>query len=79
MEIILKKRPVFVIGTGRCGTTLLTDLIQGKQIHCLKERQVLSRIRELGNQHIFNLLYWGDITEQFFLRFFKAVRVDILK
>ncbi|MSR48316.1 MAG: hypothetical protein EXS13_14855, partial [Planctomycetes bacterium] len=28
---------VFVVGTGRCGTTLLTDLIQGERISCLKE------------------------------------------
>ncbi|HTE05224.1 MAG TPA: sulfotransferase [Planctomycetota bacterium] len=65
---------LFVIGTGRCGTTLLTDLIQGERIHCLKEREVKSRLRRLGRQHIFNLLYTGAFSEARFLRFFRATR-----
>lgn len=75
MEIRPKRRPVFVIGTGRCGTTLLTDLIQGLRIDCLKERQVQSRFPQHGNQHLFNLLYRGDIPEPEFLAYFHAVRL----
>jgi len=70
---------IFVIGTGRCGTTLLTDLIQGERISCLKERQVKSRLRRLGRQHIFNLLYTGAFTEARFLRFFRATRREQLR
>lgn len=75
MEIRPKRRPVFVIGTGRCGTTLLTDLIQGPRIDCRKERQVQSRFPRHGNQHLFNLLYRGDISEAEFLAHFHAVRL----
>ena len=79
MEIFLKRRPVFVIGTGRCGTTLLTDLIQGEKIHCLKERQVPSRFKEFGNKHIFNMVYREEIDDELFIRYFNAIRVEILK
>jgi hypothetical protein len=70
---------VFVIGTGRCGTTLLTDLIQGPRIDCLKERAVRSRFPAFGNQHIFNLLYRGDLPEGTFLQYFRSVREKLLE
>lgn len=70
MPFVLPRRPAFVIGTGRCGTTLMTDLIQGARISCLKERQVQSRFPEYGNQHIFNMINRGEISiEDFQLRF----------
>ena len=65
---------VFVVGTGPCGTTLLTDLIQGERISCLKEREVSSRVHALGRRHIFYLLYTGELTESQFLRHFRRTR-----
>ncbi len=79
MRIDLPRRPVFVIGTGRCGTTLLTELIQGPRIHCLKERQVQSRFPQFGNHHIFYLRYRGDISEDVFLALFRTARTALLR
>lgn len=79
MRIDLARRPVFVIGTGRCGTTLLTDLIQGERISCLKERQVQSRFPQFGNGHIFNLVDRGDIPEEVFLALFRTTRAALLQ
>jgi hypothetical protein len=79
MRIDLPRRPLFVIGTGRCGTTLLTDLIQGPRIRCLKERQVQSRFAQFGNHHIFYLRYRGDISEEVFLALFRTARTGHLR
>lgn len=65
---------IFVVGTGRCGTTLLTDLIQGDRIHCLKERQVKSRFQRFERRHIFNMLFRRELTEAQFLRLFQRTR-----
>jgi hypothetical protein len=64
---------IFVIGTGRCGTTLLTDLIQGERVHCLKEREVKSRIGR-DRRHLFYMLYSGELSEAQFLRHFRRLR-----
>ncbi len=79
MRIDLSRRPLFVIGTGRCGTTLLTELIQGPRIRCLKERQVQSRFPQFGNDHIFYMRYRGAIPEDTFLDFFRTARVSLLR
>jgi hypothetical protein len=68
------ERPVFVIGTGRCGTTLLANLLQGENFRCLKEMEVQSRLIEHDNKHMFNLLYTGEMSEEDFLRHFKKTR-----